>query len=315
MGFFDKLLFNTKVPPPAPQTMVAATAAANVAAAAPVVAAASVTATAPVTAPKPTTDSAPVTDSVLATAPAPLTARAPMPGLAIRPTRPVPDFVECTESRFYEVLETYLNRIRPLNDLVTWDIEEESRLKTRRIEAYQLRNGTDYKPHDVFHLWPYQSVDPDHVIKRMTLKANAPKPLPEFSQILHVNVVSDRVMKAIVELEAGRHAFYPIEIVSPEGDTLYRYHFIQFLEHTDCTVPKLGGFRKGERQDGTTYWVRTSNDDKVFLDIERVGSRHFFYDKRAKSGWFISGELTTKLGDFLPRGFRLAEAGVVRRPG
>jgi hypothetical protein len=223
-------------------------------------------------------------------------------------------FVECTDRSFFEILETYQNRMRPLHDYVIWDKEEEARLKTRRIEAYQLQNGTDYKPHDVFHLWPYRAIDPDHVIKRVKLKSDAPKTLPEYSQILHVNVVSDRVMKAITALEEPGHlAFYPLEIGRADGSASYHYYFMQFLEHTDCTVPKLGGFRKGVRQDGTSYWVRTSSDDKAFLDTERVGPRHLFYDKRAKSGCFISGELVQKLGDFLPRGLYLAEAGLVRK--
>jgi hypothetical protein len=225
---------------------------------------------------------------------------------------PVPEFVECADRRYYEILETYQNRTRPLHDYVTWEMEEEAQLKKRRVEAYQLRNGTDYKPHDVFHLWPYNPVDPDHVIKQVTLKKNAPQTLPEYSQIMQVNVVSDRVMKAITALEDERHAFYPLEIVRPEDGTSFSYHFMQFLEHTDCSVPKLGGFRKGVRQDGTAYWVRTSTDDKVFLDDERVGTRHLFFDKRAKSGCFISGELAAKLGDFLPRGYYLAEVGLVR---
>ena len=271
MGFFDKLLFGTKVSPPAPQAIVT------------------------------TAVAAPVRPPI------------PIPTPTVVSPFAAAGFIECVDRRFFEVLETYQNRIRPLNDLVTWDLEEENRLKTLRIEAYQLRNGTDYKPHDVFHLWPYQPVDPDHVIKRVALKAHPQKPLPEFSQILHVNVVSDRVMKAITALEEGRHAFYPVDIVSPEGDARYRYYFMQFLEHIDCTVPKLGGFRKGVRQDSSTYWVRNTNDDKVFLDAERVGSRHFFYDKRAKSGWFISGDLAAKLGEFLPSGLYLTEAGLVRR--
>ncbi len=245
-------------------------------------------------------------------APQAIAAAVPMPAPAASPASIAVGFAEYPDRRFFEILETYQDRVRPLNDHVTWDVEEESRLKTRRIEAYQLRNGTDYKPHDVFHLWPYQPVDPDHVIKRVTLKADGPKALPEFSQILHVTVVSDRVMKAIVSLEEGRHAFYPLDVTSADGSTRHRYHFMQFLEHADCTVPKLGGFRKGVRQDGTTYWVRTSGDEKVFLDAGRVGSRHFFYDKRAKSGCFISGDLVGKLGEFLPRGFYLAEAGLVR---
>lgn len=230
------------------------------------------------------------------------------------PSFSIPDFIEHSEQRYFELLETYQNRARPLHDLVSWDKEEENRLKMQRIEAYQLQNGTDYKPHDVFHLWPYRAVDPDHVIKRVQLKSNAPKTLPEFSQILHVNVVSERVMKAVTALEEdGRHAFYPLEIAQPDGGTPYRYYFLQVLEHTDCTVPKLGGFRKGVRQDGTNYWVRTSTEDKVFLDAERIGGRHLFYDKRAKSGWFVSAELASKLGDFLPRGYYLAETGVVRK--
>jgi hypothetical protein len=237
----------------------------------------------------------------------------PRPKPAVSQPFVVPEFAECTDRHYFEILETYQHRTRPLHDHVTWDIAEEKRLKTLRIEAYQLRNGTDYQPHDVFHLWPYQPVDPDHVIKRVTLKAGAPKTLPEYSQILQVNVVSDRVMKAITALEEeGRLAFYPLDIVQADGGTRYRYHFMQFLEHTDCTVPKLGGFRKGVRQDGTTYWVRTSSDDKVFLDAERVGKRHLFFDKRAKSGCFISSELAAKLGDFLPSGLYLAEAGAIR---
>ena len=187
-------------------------------------------------------------------------------------------------------------------------------MRDQRIEAYQRRNGTDYRPHDVFHLWPYHAVDPEHVIKQVTLKPDAPKTLPEFSQIMNVNVVSDRVMKTITALEADRHAFYPLEIIDPEGGAPYRYHFLQFLEHTDCTVPKLGGFRRGVRQDDTAYWVRSSTEDKVFLDSDRVGARHLFHDKRAKSGCFISGELAGKLGDFLPRGYYLAAAGLVRKP-
>lgn len=237
----------------------------------------------------------------------------PPPRPAVSPSFVVPEFIECTDRHYFEILETYQHRTRPLHDYVTWDIEEEKRLKTLRVEAYQLRNGTDYQPHDVFHLWPYQPVDPDHVIKRVTLKAGAPKTLPEYSQILQVNVVSDRVMKTITALEkAGHLTFYPLEIVQADGGTRYRYHFMQFLEHADCTVPKLGGFRKGVRQDGTIYWVRTSSDDKVFLDVERVGTRHLFFDKRAKSGCFISSELATKLGDFLPAGQYLAETGAVR---
>jgi hypothetical protein len=120
-------------------------------------------------------------------------------------------------------------------------------------------------------------------------------------------------MKAITALEEARHAFYPLEVVPADGGASYRYHFMQFLEHTDCTVPAQGGFRKGVRQDGTSYWVRTSTGDKVSLDVERVGSRHLFFDKRAQSGCFISGELVAKLGDFLPQGYYLAEAGLVRR--
>lgn len=240
-------------------------------------------------------------------------ASAPLPPPTI-PAFPVPGFLECTERRYFEFLETYQNRTRPLHDYVTWDKDEEAKLKMRRIEAYQLRNGTDYRPHDVFHLWPYRAVDPDHVIKRVKLKNEAPKTLPEYSQILQVNVVSDRVMKAITALEEPGHlAFYPLEIDQAEGGTSHRYHFMQFLEHTDCTVPQLGGFRKGVRQDGTSYWVRTSNDDKAFLDAERVGARHLFFDKRAKSSCFISGELAQELGDFLPRGFYLGDAGFVRK--
>lgn len=240
----------------------------------------------------------------------------PPPLPAVSPSFVVPGFVEYTDRHYFEILETYQHRTRPLHDYVTWDSGEEKQLRTLRIEAYQLRNGTDYQPHDVFHLWPYQPVDPDHVIKRVTLKAGAPKTLPEYSQILHVNVVSDRVMKAITALEDGaRQAFYPLEIVQADGGTRHRYHFMQFLEHTDCTVPKLGGFRKGVRQDGTTYWVRTSSDDKVFLDAERVGTRHLFFDKRAKSGCFISSELAAKLGEFLPAGQYLAEVGAVRARG
>lgn len=307
MGFFDKLIFGPKVPATAPQDIIAAAAASPTpdAVTAPVPIAAPVRTAAPVRMAAPVRIAAPVPLA------GPTPASTPIP--VIKPTFTVPGFAEFADRKFFEILETYQNRIRPLNDLVTWDTEEESRLKARRIEAYQKRNGTDYKPHDVFHLWPYQPVDPDHVIKHVTLKANAPKTLPEFSQILYVNVVSDRVKKAIVELEEGHHAFYPVDIMSPDGSVHCRYHFMQFLEHTDCTVPKLGGFRKGVRQDGTTYYVRTSGDDKVFLDVEEIGSRHFFYDKRAKSGWFISGELTAKLGAFLPSGLALAEAGVVRR--
>lgn len=241
-------------------------------------------------------------------------AAAPSPPPSARPSISVPEYVAAAE-RYLEILETYQDRARPLHDLVTWDKDEEARLKLRRIEAYQLQNGTDYRPHDVFHLWPYGAVDPDHVIKRVTLKGDAPKTLPEFSQILQVNVVSDRVMQAIAALEeGGRHAFYPLEIAPADGGTSLRYHFLQFLEHTDCTIPKLGGFRKGVRQDGTNYWVRNSSDDKVFLDVERIGGRHLFYDKRAKSGCFISGELAARLGDFLPRGYYLAEVGVMRKP-
>jgi hypothetical protein len=235
------------------------------------------------------------------------------PQPVVRPSLAAPDYTECTDQRYFEILETYQHRTRPLHDYVTWDIEEEKRLKTLRIEAYQLRNGTDYRPHDVFYLWPYQPVDPDHVIRRVTLKAGATKTLPEYSQILQVNVVSDRVMKAITAIEeAGRQAFYPLDIMQADGGIRHRYHFMQFLEHTDCTVPKLGGFRKGVRQDGTTYWVRTSSDDKVFLDAERVGKRHLFFDKRAKSGCFISSELAAKLGEFLPAGLYLAETRTVR---
>jgi hypothetical protein len=239
-----------------------------------------------------------------------------------RPPRPAstvfaaPEFTPCTDRRYFEILETYQHRSRPLHEYVSWDIEEEKRLKMLRIEAYQLRNGTDYQPHDVFHLWPYQPVDPGHVIRHVTLKAGAPKVLPEYSQILQVNVVSDRVMKAITALEeAGRQAFYPLDIVPADGGTRQRYHFMQFLEHTDCTVPKLGGFRKGVRQDGTTYWVRTSSDDKVYLDADHTGTRHLFFDKRAKSGCFISSELAAKLGEFLPAGLYLAETGTVRPRG
>lgn len=240
-------------------------------------------------------------------------ATAPSPPPAAGAATSARDFVACADRRFFEILETYQNRMRPLHDHVTWDVEEETRLRTLRIEAYQLRNGTDYKPHDVFHLWPYSPIDPEHVIRRVQLKKDAPKTLPEYSQVMHVNVVSDRVMKAITSLEEGRHAFYPLEIFQAESGPSYRYYFMQFLEHTDCTVPKLGGFRQGARQDGTTYWVRTSADDKVSLDVDRVGPRHLFHDKRAKSGCFISGELAAKLGDFLPRGYYLAEAGLVRK--
>ena len=236
-----------------------------------------------------------------------------------RPASPAfaaPEFTQCTDRRYFEILETYQHRSRPLHDYVSWDIEEEKRLKMLRIEAYQLRNGTDYQPHDVFHLWPYQPVDPGHVIRHVTLKAGAPKVLPEYSQILQVNVVSDRVMKAITALEeTGRQAFYPLDVLPADGGTRQRYHFMQFLEHTDCTVPKLGGFRKGVRHDGTTYWVRTSSDDKVYLDAERAGTRHLFFDKRAKSGCFISSELVAKLGEFLPAGLYLAETGTVRPRG
>lgn len=224
-----------------------------------------------------------------------------------------PGFVACRDRRYFEILESYQARLRPLHDHVTWDVEEEKRLKALRVEAYQLRNATGFQPHDVFHLWPYRAVDPDHVIKRVTLKADLPAPLPDYSQILHVTVVSDRAMKVIVGFEEGHHAFYPLDVVSADGAVCHRYYFMQFLEHTDCTVPELGGYRKGVRQDGSTYWVRSSGDDKVFLDIERIGTRHFFYDKRAKSGCFISAELMSKLGDFLPRGLYLAEAGVVRK--
>lgn len=224
-----------------------------------------------------------------------------------------PGYIACADRPYFEILESYHNRLRPLHEYVTWDVEEENRLKALRVEAYQLRNATGFQPHDVFHLWPYRAVDPDHVIKRVTLKGDLPTSLPDYSQILHVTVVSDRAMKVISGFDAGRHAFYPLEIVSADGAVSYRYHFMQFLEHTDCTLPELGGFRKGVRQDGSTYWVRSSGDDRVFLDIERVGARHLFYDKRAKSGCFVSAELMAKLGNFLPRGLYLAEAGVVRR--
>lgn len=247
--------------------------------------------------------------------------------IAVEPIRPVatlppevpisapPQPVQREERRYFEILETYQNRLRPLHDCVTWDIEEEKRLKALRIEAYQLRNATGFQPHDVFHLWPYHPVDPEHVIKRVALKAGTSMPLPEYSQILHVTVVSERIMKAIVALEEGRHAFFPLEIVSADGDSRYRYYFMQFLEQTDCTVPKLGGFRRGVRQDGSAYWVRSSADEKVFLDAERVGTRHLFQDKRAKWGCFISAELVGRLNDFLPRGLHLAEAGVVHKHG
>ena len=275
MGFL-RSLFGTKMPPPAPPAVVNA-AVANAAV---------------MKAPESNGSAVTLSDS--------------MPVAAPQPTEP-------EDRRYFEILETYQNRLRPLHDCVTWDVDEEKRLKALRIEAYQLRNATDFQPHDVFHLWPYHPVDPDHVIKRVTLKAGTPLPLPEYTQILHVTVVSDRVMKAISTLEEGRHAFYPVEIVSSDGETRYRYYFMQFLEQADCTVPKLGGFRRGVRQDGTTYWVRSSADEKVFLDIERVGTRHLFQDKRAKWGCFISAELVAKLNDFLPRGLYLAEAGVVRK--
>jgi hypothetical protein len=233
---------------------------------------------------------------------------------SVRPAAPPPEFVEHKERRYYEIMETYQNRERALNELVTWDKEEETRLRALRVEAYQRRNSTEYKPHDVFSLWPYRPVDPELVIKRVRLKSNAPKILPEYSQIQHVHVVSDRVMRAISELDGdGRQAFYPLDIEQAEGGTPYRYHFMQFLEHTDCTIPKLGGFRKGVREDGTSYWVRTSTDDKVFLDADLVGNRHFFCDKRAKAGCFISGDLTARLGDFLPRGYYLVDAGLMRK--
>lgn len=235
-------------------------------------------------------------------------AAAPPPPLE---TQVAPGFVELANRRYYEILETYQSRARPLNECVTFDVEEENRLKALRIESYQRQNRTDYRPHDVFHLWPYRAVDPDHVIKRVELKSDAPRPLPQYSQILYVNVVSDRVMRAISALEPGAHAFYPVDIVQADGN-VQRYHFMQFLEHTDCTVPMLGGFRRGVREDGTVYWARSSSDDRIFLDAERIGQRHLFFDKRAKSGGFISAELVNRLGDFLPRGLYLTEVSVVR---
>jgi hypothetical protein len=250
----------------------------------------------------------------LVRAPGPPLARAPAPP-PVKRAAPPPEFVEHKERRYYEIMETYQNRERALNELVTWDKDEEARLRALRVEAYQRRNNTEYKPHDVFSLWPYRPVDPELVIKRVMLKSGAPKILPEYSQILHVHVVSDRVMRAISDLDGnGRQAFYALDIEQPDGGTPYRYHFMQFLEHTDCTIPKLGGFRKGVREDGTSYWVRTSTDDKVFLDADQVGNRHFFCDKRAKAGCFISGDLTARLGDFLPRGYYLADAGLMRKP-
>src|SRR5688572_26643500 len=73
----------------------------------------------------------------------------PLPSLPspVSSSLSAPDFVECTDRGFYEILETYQNRTRPLHDFVTWEMEEEARLKQRRVEAYQLRNDTDYKPH------------------------------------------------------------------------------------------------------------------------------------------------------------------------
>ena len=238
---------------------------------------------------------------------------APTP-LSAKPSPVTPDYSPVSDRRYFEILETYHNRARALHDEVTWDADEEAKLRDKRIEAYQQRNGTSYRPHDVFHLWPYRAVDPEHVIKQVRLKQDAAGTLPEYSQIMNVNAVSDRVMKAITSLESG-HGFYPVEVLAPDGGVSHRYYFMQFLEHTDCTVPKLGGFRQGVRQDNTSYWVRTSSDDKVWLDAALVGTRHLFHDKRAKSGCFISGELATKLGDFLPRGYYLAEVGLVRKTG
>lgn len=218
-----------------------------------------------------------------------------------------------TGAVYFEILTRYSNRMRPLGDHVKFDAAEENRLRALRADAYAARHG--YASSDVFMEYPYERVDPDHVIKSVTLKPSAPKKLPEFSAVLHTNVVSDRVRKGIESLEPGKHAFYPLDVVSSDGTEIHKYHFIQYLEKTDCVDRERSGYGKGVRDDGSVYWFPTADRKKVFLKEACVGGRHLFWDKGATFHSFISGALVERLGDFLPAGLYLDQVAVIRESG
>ena len=175
---------------------------------------------------------------------------------------------------YFEILQRYSNRMRPLGDHVKFDLEEENRLRALRADAYAARHD-GHRSSDVFMEYPYERVDPNHVIKSVTLKPSAPKKLPEFSAVLHTNVVSDRVRKGIESLEPGKHAFYPLDVVSSDGTEIHKYHFIQYLEKTDCVDRERSGYGKGVRDDGSVYWFRDTDRKKVLLTGKMRGRAPF----------------------------------------
>lgn len=151
------------------------------------------------------------------------------------------------------------------------------------------------------------------MLKEVTLKRSAPKKLAEFSIVDRINVVSERVKQVIDSLEPGRHAFYPLRIHrSGDDEKSYQYYFLQFLERLSCVHFEYSGFEQRIGQGGHPYWRRETPDSKTFFREECVAGRHLFWDTDAKHGMVVSGVLAARLGNFLPKGTELVEAGLVR---
>ncbi|SDD60344.1 imm11 family protein [Rhodospira trueperi] len=227
-----------------------------------------------------------------------------------------PDAIEVVPGvTYYEIVNTFRNTAKQLGDYVT-NTKEADRLRQLRVKAYAAQHPSGYEPNDVFGRYPsYGPVDPDHMLKEITLKKSTPKVLPEYSIFYGIKIVSARIKDHIEALEPGVHAFFPVLVRRADGSESYQYYFIQVLEELDCACVQLSGFRRDTASIGGYIWTRTPDEGKVYLWEDCVRGRHFFREKSALFNTVASDQLVKRLGKFLPRGWALLEAGVIRKKG
>jgi hypothetical protein len=229
----------------------------------------------------------------------------------------MPRHEEISGERYFQITDGHQQLSAPLTDHVLWT-KEHGRLRELRRDAYAALHPRGFRPEDsLFFPWVALPIDPAHVPTELVMKKSAPKTPHEYTTYHQAMVVSDRVRRAIEATDRGRHAFFPFDLVSADGERR-PCHFVQELEAVDCVDPELSGMAPQRRQDGGEYWIHPDPVDwpPVALDMDRVGGRHFFFVTGATSvlhSRFISGTLADMLGDFLPRGVYLRPCRVTRR--
>ncbi|WP_422375639.1 imm11 family protein [Roseibium sp.] len=123
-------------------------------------------------------------------------------------------------------------------------------------------------------------VRPDFIPTRMVWK-NKDIPPYDFFMSNGLILVSDAFKEIVERHEPGVHQFFPIDVMSEDGQKIGRVYFFNFCNRLDSVDPNNSTAKKGK-----LLWKPRTG--KMVYSKNVIGERHAWVDKYVSSGRFLS---------------------------